>query len=461
MAEVAQAKPSTGKYFGSLDGYRAFGTFVVVMHHVPFIFIRTPFAYGWWVLQSFFVISGFLLTLILLKDKAKGYAFKGYLKEFYLKRFYRIFPLYWAFLALLAIIVFLFGTTQIPLISGFLNEYKVNWWLFWTYTYNYKDLANFLQNIQPDFNPFLSHLWSLSVEEQFYLMLPFMVYFLSLKNLKRLVLGIIILSPLARLATYFYFNSLAQTPEYSGYFNGSEFMKNSWVAVIMLRSTWCQLDCLAFGMALALWDFTWIKSAKKWFWWSFLAFFIIVTLNGIYTATKIDTQHIMDLAQLNPILRKTMEIFPMWFVKFYSAVSEHLVLIENYHFVYIYTIVNFLSFLIVMSCIRNKPFLSFMGNDKMVYTGKITYGAYLFHYPLLMIIIIFSMPIMAKISKISTKIISSFFGDYIGLIGSQIASELVMIAIYLPALWYLSKYCFEYFEMYFIKLKYKVKAPSK
>ena len=251
MSDQPQAKPSTGKYISSLDGYRAFGTMVVVMHHVPFIFLRTPFAYGWWVLQSFFVISGFLLTMLLLKEKQKGYPFAKYLKEFYLKRFYRIFPLYWAFLAVLALIVFIFGVTKIPLISGLLGEYKHNWWLFWSYTYNYKELANVIQNVKPDFNPFLSHLWSLSVEEQFYLILPFLIFFFSKENLKKIVIGIIVLSPVARLASYVYLNHLAYTPEYSAYFSNDDFMKDSWISVIILRATWCQLDCLAFGMALA------------------------------------------------------------------------------------------------------------------------------------------------------------------------------------------------------------------
>lgn len=457
MSEQPQAKPSTGSYIGSLDGYRAFGTFVVVMHHVPFIFLRTPFGYGWWVLQSFFVISGFLLTMLLLKEKEKGYPFLKYIKEFYLKRFYRIFPLYWTFLAVLTVVILLFGITKVPLLSGLLEEYKVNWWLFWSYTYNFKEIANFIQNIQPNFNPFLSHLWSLSVEEQFYLILPFLVFFFSKENLKKIVLGIIILSPLARLLTYLYFDQLAYTPAYAGYFNNDDFMKDSWVAVIILRATWCQLDCLAFGMALALWKFEWIESAKKWFWWAFLGFLVVVTVHGIMIASKMETSHIMEMAEINPLLRRAMEIFPLWFLKFYTSVSEHLILIQNYHFVYIYTIVNFLSFLIVLSCIRNKPFLNLMRNDKMIYTGKITYGAYLFHYPLLMFIILFTIPIMAKVGKLSQKVFTMLFGDYLGVVGSQITSEIVTLVIYLPMLWYISKWCFEHFEMYFIKLKYKVK----
>jgi peptidoglycan/LPS O-acetylase OafA/YrhL len=98
-----------------------------------------------------------------------------------------------------------------------------------------------------------------------------------------------------------------------------------------------------------------------------------------------------------------------------------------------------------------------MRNDKMVYSGKITYGAYLFHYPLLMMIILFTIPIMVKVNKWSFKAISMFSGDYIGLVGSQLTAEIFTLMIYLPALWFISKWSFEYFEMYFIKLKYKIK----
>ena len=457
MTQTTEAQPVNRKYFDSLDGYRTFGTLVVVMHHVPFIFFRTPFGYGWWVLQSFFVISGFLLTFILLKDKKRGHSLGKEFRMYYLKRFYRIFPLYWAFLAFLSILIGIFGTTSIPLIKEFLLEYKNNWFLFWTYLYNYKDLINFFQGIKPDFNPFLSHMWSLSVEEQFYLLLPLMVFLLSKKNLKKLVLAIIILSPLLRLGTYLVLHHLAYAPGNAAYFENNDFYKESWISVVILRATWCQMDCFAFGMALALWDFEWIKNAKKWFWWAFLVFLVIVSVDGAIIASKLETAHVLEFAELNPILRKTIEIFPMWFVKFYTTVSEHLILVTNYHFVYIYTIVNFLSFLIVLSCLRNKPFLNLMNNKRMIYTGKITYGVYLFHYPFLMLIILFTLPIMLKVAKISTKVFTLIFGDYIGLVGSQITAEIVMTAIYLPLLWIFSNWCFKYFETYFINLKYKVK----
>jgi peptidoglycan/LPS O-acetylase OafA/YrhL len=170
-----------------------------------------------------------------------------------------------------------------------------------------------------------------------------------------------------------------------------------------------------------------------------------------------DIHHLQELAALNPMLRKSMEIFPTAFLKFYVAVSEHINLIQNYQFVYMYTVVNSLSFLIVLSCIRNQPILNFFRREGMIYSGKITYGAYVFHYPLLMFIILGTLPLISKAQKLSYKAANMFLGEYAGVVSSQLASEIFMLVVYLPLLYLLSHLSFKYFEMYFINLKAKVK----
>jgi peptidoglycan/LPS O-acetylase OafA/YrhL len=438
MSEQGKIK-SPGGYLSSLDGYRGIGTWFVILHHVPFIFIRTPFGYFWWVLQSFFVLSGFLLTRILIKEKEKGYPFFKYAKTFLLRRFYRIFPLYWAFLAFFGILLLLFGITKIPLYADLMQEYKQNWIWLWTYTYNFKELINTLQGLNCNISPFFSHLWSLSVEEQFYVILPFLVYFLSMKNLKRVILAIIILSPLIRLGTYFIFHDLAFSAEYAEYFKDDDHLRESWLTVIILRSTWTNFDCFAFGMALAVWDFKWIKNPKVLFYWVFVIFVAIVTINGLVYARSIDLEAMMA----NPYFpyKKAVEILPAAITKLYVALSDHHSLLINFQFVYMYTIVNTLSFLIVLSCIRDQPILNIFRNEKVIYTGKITYGVYLFHYPLLMFVILFLGPIFIKVNN--------KFG--------QLPFELSMLAVYLPLLWILSHWSYKYFETYFMKLKDRVK----
>lgn len=93
----------------------------------------------------------------------------------------------------------------------------------------------------------------------------------------------------------------------------------------------------------------------------------------------------------------------------------------------------------------------------MIETGKFTYGAYIFHYPLMMLITIFSIPFIVKLNRISSKGFTLIFGDYMGVLGSQLVAEVATAAIYLPLLWLISKWSYEYFEMIFIRLRYKMK----
>jgi hypothetical protein len=74
-----------------------------------------------------------------------------------------------------------------------------------------------------------------------------------------------------------------------------------------------------------------------------------------------------------------------------------------------------------------------------------------------MFLILLTIPIMNKVQKLSFKAGNMLWGEHFGAVGSQLASEIAMLIIYLPLLYLLSHLSFKYFEMYFIKLKAKVK----
>ena len=121
----------------------------------------------------FFVLSGFLITRILLATKETS----GYFKNFYLRRTLRIFPLYYLFLLLSYYVLPLLFQTSGPAFSQQIFHFT------------------YLQNFATTFNwnasgP--SHFWSLAVEEHFYLFWPFIVYLFSNKNLTKIILGIIL-----------------------------------------------------------------------------------------------------------------------------------------------------------------------------------------------------------------------------------------------------------------------------
>ncbi|MFN6131212.1 MAG: acyltransferase family protein [Planctomycetota bacterium] len=125
----------------------------------------------------FFVLSGFLITGILLQTKTS----EGYFKNFIIRRALRIFPLYFTSLVVCLFVLPLLMGTQV------FDLPRSNQFFLWTYTSNvYMAWTNTWC-----FGP-LDHFWSLAVEEHFYLVWPAIVYCLSSKALLRLAIGMIV-----------------------------------------------------------------------------------------------------------------------------------------------------------------------------------------------------------------------------------------------------------------------------
>jgi peptidoglycan/LPS O-acetylase OafA/YrhL len=155
-----KATTLTGSYYPALDGLRGFAILGVLLQH-NFSFLPVP-RFGWVGVDLFFVLSGFLITEILLKTKEQ----KNFLSNFYLRRILRIFPLYYGSL----ILFFSFA----PLISQFKDQYSyysANQSMLWMH------LQNWLYIAKPklDNHTVFSHFWSLSVEEQFYFVWPLII----------------------------------------------------------------------------------------------------------------------------------------------------------------------------------------------------------------------------------------------------------------------------------------------
>ena len=129
--------------------------------------------------RVFFVISGYLITLLLLKEVTSTGTIS--LKGFYARRALRIFPASYS-LILFVTFASVFGVITLRR-ADLLHAYS--------YTMNYS----------VDRSWWLGHLWSLSVEEQFYLLWPATLLFLGIRKGLRAAIGVVILVPLVRLAT--------------------------------------------------------------------------------------------------------------------------------------------------------------------------------------------------------------------------------------------------------------------
>ncbi len=136
---------------------------------------------GWTGVQLFFVISGFLITGILIDSEGH----RQRIGHFFMRRVLRIFPLYFAFLAFLFLLLPALG-----LAPPWLLETRQQQVWMWTYLVNWT---------QPYFGAGkFGHLWSLAIEEQFYLLWPWLVVFLPRRRLIQICLVLIASAPLIR-----------------------------------------------------------------------------------------------------------------------------------------------------------------------------------------------------------------------------------------------------------------------
>jgi peptidoglycan/LPS O-acetylase OafA/YrhL len=146
-------------HYPVLDGLRGVAVLLVVIYH--YFDFTNYFFFGWLGVDLFFVLSGFLITDILITTVGQP----GFLRNFFTRRVLRIFPLYYLTLLLVLFILPLFKNVHENI--GYYQENQV--WL-WFY------LQNWLYTFKPQYgSKILLHTWSLAVEEQFYLIWPLVV----------------------------------------------------------------------------------------------------------------------------------------------------------------------------------------------------------------------------------------------------------------------------------------------
>ena len=152
-------------YRPEIDGLRSIAVIAVILFHSKF----PTFSHGFLGVDIFFVISGYLITKILIENSFN-------FKDFYERRIRRIIPNYFFILFVSSIIIYQLN----PDIYA-LKEFSKSSYYSISFLSNYYFMANdyFQQNIS---RPFL-HTWSLSIEEQFYILYPLFLFFF--KNINR------------------------------------------------------------------------------------------------------------------------------------------------------------------------------------------------------------------------------------------------------------------------------------
>jgi len=173
-----------------LDGVRGLAILLVMLFHfqgsrphlVPKALVY-PMILGWSGVDLFFVLSGFLITGILIDTRDS----ENYLSSFYARRVLRIFPLY-------LVAVFLCFRVGLPIARRFGIDLDPDGSLepwYWLHASNW--VSGFGRDLRP-----LSHFWSLSIEEQFYLVWPALVLWTKPRRLGAVCAGLAILACVLR-----------------------------------------------------------------------------------------------------------------------------------------------------------------------------------------------------------------------------------------------------------------------
>ncbi|WP_132055728.1 acyltransferase family protein [Pseudocnuella soli] len=307
---------SKNQYIPLLDIFRGVAILIVLLYH---IFDYCPlFRFGWLGVDLFFVLSGFLITNSLLNSREKP----KYFLHFYLKRVLRIFPLYYSVIG----IFFLFGNHVFSSKgenSAFLY-YSIHQQWYWAFIQNWLHVRDGVPSM-----PYLVHLWSVAVEEQFYIIWPFAISFFGKKNqLGKLIATIFASSLLFRL--------IVATAEHS-------------IFEHYYHNTLTRLDSLAAGSFLSLIQLNKIN-LPKWLPVSCILAWVVLILSVVI---------------------------------FYGNVHPASIVMRT--FGYSITAVGFAALIYITI---NNDYLksyTFSQHNPLILLGKVSYSAYLLHIPVFLI----------------------------------------------------------------------------
>jgi peptidoglycan/LPS O-acetylase OafA/YrhL len=308
------------EYYPFLDGLRCFAILWVIIHHIYVnflvVYVGDPiikslaFKFAWaggHGVDLFFVISGFLITGLLLEKEANW----SNIQRFYIRRCFKIFPSY--YFLLLCLFCFSLYVKQIGLDLRNFSD------IFYRYII-------FIQNFFSDQSPLLGHLWSIAVEEHFYIFYPLLILFLSSDRDKRKLNLLVILISIIIIS------------------NITKFALSSHLTAGHQQSTFFRADAIIFGCIIKLLE-----------------------------------ERVLSLPNpkgFSGFLACCISGYLWWFLIDHGTTDVW----------YYYTIAYVASGFLIIACLLKVVFIKeLLEYDLFRFIGKISYNLYLWHYPFIFI----------------------------------------------------------------------------
>ena len=329
--------------------------------------------FGWSGVDLFFVLSGFLITSRLFPYLDD----KKILLKFYRNRFLRIVPLYFGFLILFFTVWFLLSSKET---LSFFTFYNDHWWQFFLFIQNWI-FANDLVEVKTH----LQHLWSIAVEEQIYLLFPLLL--LLIRNKNKIFYALFFTFTMIVISRWYYYNFLIPKESYlkifyNTFFRFDSFLAGVWVYFIYKKHI----------------DIKIIKPVIQWL--GLICFLALLTYILITNDAEKNNSFIASGG---------------------------------------YTIIAIMyAALLQITLFKNNKIIDLITSSGFLrYTGKISYGMYIFQWPIFLFGYVFLNKAFA----------------FLNLFPDTNTIHLINVLISVPATYLISHLSFKYYESYFLKKK--------